>query len=174
MSVTIAAPSQRASIEAFIAERFRKVYGAQVSHFCAHLLGLRDAHGAWRAAAGYTPAATGALFLEQYLERPVEAMLSETVGERVPRERIVEVGNLAAVPPGFARSFVPEVGRHLVANEYRWVVFTATREVRNLLRRLCFKGYSLAPAARARLAGGGAAWGSYYAHEPRVIAGCIG
>jgi hypothetical protein len=173
MSVTIAPPAQRASIEAFIAERFRKVYGAQVSHFCAHLLGLRDAGGVWHAAAGYTPAATGALFLEQYLDRPVEAVLSEKVGEPVPRSRIVEVGNLAAVPPGFARSFVPELGRYLLAHEYRWVVFTATREVRNLLRRLCFEAYALAPASRARLPGGGAAWGSYYVHEPHVMAGCI-
>lgn len=173
MSVTIAPASQRASIEAFIAERFRKVYGAQVGHFCAHLLGLRDAAGAWRAAAGYTPAATGALFLEQYLDRPVEAVLSEAAGERVPRARIVEVGNLAALPPGFARSFVPELGRYLRAHDYRWVAFTATREVRNLLRRLCFKGYSLAPASPARLPGGGAAWGSYYTHQPQVMAGCI-
>jgi hypothetical protein len=174
MSVTIALPSQRASIEAFIAERFRRVYGANVSHFGAHLLGLRDAAGTWHAAAGYTPAASGALFLEQYLDRPVEAVLSEAVGEAIPRARIVEVGNLAAVPPGFARSFVPELGRHLRAHEYRWVVFTATREVRNLLRRLCFHAYKLAPASRARLPGGAAGWGSYYAHAPQVMAGCIG
>jgi hypothetical protein len=173
MSVAIALPSQRASIEAFIAERFRRVYGAQVSHFCAHLLGFRDAQGRWHAAAGYTPATAGALFLEQYLDQPVEDVLSRAAGERVPREHIVEVGNLAAVPPGFARSFVPELGRHLLAREYRWVVFTATREVRNLLRRLCFHAYKLAPASRMRLPGGASAWGSYYAHAPQVMAGCI-
>jgi hypothetical protein len=172
MSVTIALPSQRAEIEAFIAERFRKVYGAQVSHFCAHLLGLRDEAGSWHAAAGYTPAASGALFLEQYLDYPIEAALSERLGHDVPRARIVEVGNLAAVPPGFARSFVSELGRHLVALGYQWAVFTATRDVRNLLRRLCFDAQALAPASRARLAVG-ATWGSYYAREPHVMAGCI-
>lgn len=172
MSVTIALPSQRASIEAFIAERFRRVYGAQVSHFGTHLLGLRDEAGTWHAAAGYTPAAGGALFLEQYLDRPVEAVLSETVGEAIPRASIVEVGNLAAVPPGFARSFLPELGGHLRSCRYRWVVFTATREVRNLLRRLCFRSHALAPAAHARIAGA-ASWGSYYAHAPQVMAGRI-
>jgi hypothetical protein len=173
MSVAITLPSQRASIEAFIADRFHRVYGAQVSHFCAHLLGFRDADGTWRAAAGYTPAASGVLFLEQYLDRPVEDLLSEASGERVPRERIVEVGNLAAVPPGFARSFLPALRRHLAANDYRWAVFTATRDVRNILRRLCFKAYALAPATRASLGSGAAAWGSYYARDPRVMAGGI-
>jgi hypothetical protein len=167
------APSQRAAIERFIAERFRKVYGAQVSHFCAHLLGLRDATGTWHAAVGYTPAAASTLFLEQYLDRPVEDLLSQALGQPVTRGHIVEVGNLAAVPPGFARSFVPALGRFLVQHDYRWVVFTATREVRALLRRLCFKAYALAPAAPARLPDNGAAWGSYYAHKPSVMAGCI-
>ena len=66
------AAAQRPALERFIAERFRQAYGAQVSHFCAHLLGLRDAAGKWQAAAGYTPAASGALYLEHYLDRPVE------------------------------------------------------------------------------------------------------
>jgi hypothetical protein len=167
-------PLQRTAIERFIAERFRSVYGARVSHFCAHLLGLRDAAGSWHAAAGYTPAASGALFLEHYLERPVEDVLSEAVGQPVPRARIVEVGNLASVPPGFARSFVPALGRYLFERDYRWVVFTATREVRALLRRLCFKAYSLAPATPARLPDRGASWGSYYTHKPSVMAGRIG
>jgi hypothetical protein len=165
--------SQRAAIERFIAERFRKVYGARVSHFCAHLLGLCDAAGTWHAAAGYTPAASGALFLEQYLDRPVEDALSQAVGTPVARGHIVEVGNLAAVPPGFARSFVPALGRFLVQRDYRWAVFTATREVRAILRRLCFKAYALAPATPTRLPDHGAAWGSYYTHKPSVMAGCI-
>jgi len=40
MNVLIA--DARAEIERFITERFHKAYGAQVSHFCAHLLGARD------------------------------------------------------------------------------------------------------------------------------------
>lgn len=168
------AQSQRAAIERFIAERFRSVYGARVNHFCAHLLGLRDAAGRWHAAAGYTPAASGALFLEHYLERPIEDVLSEAVGQPVPRARIVEVGNLASVPPGFARSFVPALGRYLLERDYGWVVFTATREVRALLRRLCFKAYALALATPAHLPDRGVSWGSYYAHKPSVMAGRIG
>ena len=163
----------RSELERFIAERFRASYGAEVRHFCAHLLGARDETGAWRAAAGYTPAASRSLFLEQYLDRPVEAVLAGALGERVPRERIVEVGNLAAAPAGCGRRFLPALGRHLTALDYRWAVFTATRELRHLLERLAFPALELGPAARERLPDGGAAWGTYYAHQPSVMAGCI-
>jgi hypothetical protein len=164
-------PEARADVERFIAERFLHAYGARVVHYCAHLLGARDAAGAWKAAAGYTPAAAGALFLEQYLDRPVEAVLSSALAEPVARERIVEVGNLAAAGGGYC--FLPALGRHLASRGYRWAVFTATREVRDLLQRLSWPARVLAPAARERLADGGAAWGSYYAHEPSVMAGCL-
>jgi len=163
----------RAELERFIAERFRKTYGAQVSHFCAHLRGARDEAGALQAAAGYTPAGSGALFLEHYLDRPVEAALAAATGKKVPRGRIAEVGNLVASGAGSGRCFLPVFGRHLIDLDYRWVVFTATREVRNLLERLSFPAYVLARALPERLPDRGAAWGSYYAHDPSVMAGCL-
>ena len=161
----------RAELERFIAERFRATYGAQVSHFCAHLLGSRDEAGVLRAAAGYTPAGSGALYLENYLDRPVEAALAALTGEQVPRAGIVEVGNLVASGGGCGRQFLPLLGRHLIRREYRWVVFTATREVRALLERLSYPAYVLAPALPDRLPDRGTAWGSYYAHDPSVMAG---
>src|SRR5512134_2381976 len=66
----------RAQFEAFIAARFGRAYGARVTHFLPHLLGVRDGLGRWQAAAGYAAAAGGRLFLEQYLERPVEQALA--------------------------------------------------------------------------------------------------
>ena len=169
--MTVLLGNPRPDLERFIAERFRKVHGANITHFCANLLGLRDSEGTWRAAVGYTPAGSGQLFLEQYLDAPVEQVLLRATGCMVPRTRIVEVGNLAAVAPGFARSFMPAFGRHLVEHDYQWAVFTATRQVRNVLRRLCFKAHALVPATQARLSDGGATWGSYYANQPRVMAG---
>jgi len=167
------AHAQRAALEHFIAERFRKAYGAQVGHFCAHLLGLRDAAGAWQAAAGYTPAAAGALFLEHYLDRPVEVALSNTINRRVAREQIVEVGNLASAARGFGGRFLPALRGHLVERGFAWAVFTATREVRGILQHFAFDARALAPAAARCLPDGGAGWGSYYAHDPSVMAGCL-
>ena len=167
------APAQRAALEHFIAERFRNAYDARVSHFCVHLLGVRDAAGAWQAAAGYTPAAAGALFLEHYLDRPVELVLAGLLRRPVARAQIVEVGNLASAARGFGGRFLPALRRHLVERGFAWAVFTATREVRGILQHFAFDARALAPAAASRLPDGGAGWGTYYAHEPSVMAGCI-
>lgn len=171
---TLIAPAraaERAELERFIAERFREAYGACVSHFCEHLVGARAA-GDWQAAAGYTPAGSTRLFLEQYLDAPIEALLSRASARRVERDRIAEVGNLAAAP-GIVRSLIPAIGAYLHGLGYRWVVFTATRELHNAFRRLHLEPLVLAPAEASRLPDGGSAWGTYYAHAPRVMGGPI-
>jgi Thermostable hemolysin len=164
----------RDSCEDFIAARFQRAYGARVAHFSPHLLGIRDALARWRAASGYTPADGRTLFLEQYLDAPIEVELARCRGRPVARDSIVEVGNLAATSPGMARSLIPLLARHLDRLGYAWVVFTATRELRNTFARLGLRPLGLATADPARLADGGANWGSYYANDPIVMAGMIG
>jgi hypothetical protein len=164
---------QRASFEQFIAARFHRAYGARVAHFSPHLLGVRDALARWQAASGYTPADGHSLFLEQYLGRPIEDALVAELRRPVARESIVEVGNLAATSPGMARTLIPLLARHLHRLGYEWVVFTATRELRNSFRRLRLSPLRLARADPARLPGGGTNWGSYYLHDPVVMAGRI-
>jgi hypothetical protein len=163
-------PEQRALLERFIAERFSAAHGARIDHYCAHLVGLQDGRGGWQAAAGYTPAASGRLFLEHYLDQPAEEALGAAAGARVPRSAVAEIGNLAA-EHGMGRVLIPAVGRYLHRLGYRWVVFTATRELRNALRRLQLEPLRLGPALPARLPDGGAAWGSYYRHDPAVMGG---
>jgi hypothetical protein len=164
---------QRTSFEHFIAARFHRAYGARVAHFSPHLLGVRDALARWQASSGYTPAGGRPLFLEQYLDRPIQDSLAGGIGRPVAREGIVEVGNLAAVSAGMARTLIPLLARHLHRLGYEWVVFTATRELRNSFRRLGLNPLRLARADPARLPDGGASWGSYYEHDPLVMAGRI-
>lgn len=166
-------PAERAALERFIAERFSLVHGARIGHFCAQLVGIRDALGIWQAGAGYTAAASGPLFLEQYLDRPVEELLGRATRTSVARNHVAEVGNLAAAAPGMGRTLIPAIGRHLHRLGYRWVVFTATRELRNAFERLQLRPLMLAPALPGRLPDGGASWGSYYAHDPAVMGGRI-
>jgi tetratricopeptide (TPR) repeat protein len=71
--------TQRAALEGFIAARFQRAYGARLTHFLPHLLGLRDGAGEWQAAVGYADAAAGPLFLEQYLDAPVEELLEQAL-----------------------------------------------------------------------------------------------
>jgi len=163
----------RAAFEDFIAARFCRAYGARVTHFLPHLLGVSDGFAHWQAAAGYAAAGAQALFLEQYLDRPIEHVLSAALGRPIARPSIVEVGNLAAVSAGMARVLIPQLARHLHRLGYVWVVFTATRALRNSFFRLGLRPLPLTRADPARLADGGASWGTYYDQDPVVMAGKI-
>jgi len=164
---------QRAAFEKFIAARFDHAHGARVTHFLPQLLGVRDTLSRWKASSGYGAAIDGPLYLEQYLERPVEEALTAALGWPVHRVGIVEAGNLTAISPGMARTLIPLLARHLYRLGYRWVVFTATRELRNSFRKLGLEPLQLARADPARLRDGGASWGRYYQHDPLVMAGKI-
>lgn len=163
----------RAELESFIAHAFKESYGAEVSHFCNVLLGCRDGQGNWIAALGYTLAANGAAFLEQYLDAPIEAALGERVGHQVPRAEIVEVGNLASIHPGAARALIVSTTRLLHDLGLRWVAFTATVSLLNSFTRLRLQPQVLAAADPARLADAGRCWGSYYDTQPKVMFGDI-
>src|SRR5512134_1873805 len=139
----------RTPCEQFIGARFEQAHGARITQFSPYLLGVRDALDRWCAAAGYTPAAGRRLFLEQYLDAPVEQLLA---GRGVARASIVEVGHLAATTAGMGRALIPLLARHLHRLGYEWVVFTATRELRNSFRRLGLNPLRLARADPARLA----------------------
>jgi hypothetical protein len=164
---------ERRAFEDFIAQRFTRAYGARLTHFLPHLLGVMDGLGCWQAAAGYAAAGAQALFLEQYFDRPVEQALGAALGRPIARASIVEVGNLAAISAGMARALIPQLARHLHRMGYRWVAFTATRALRNSIHRLGLQPLPIAAADRTRLADRGMSWGSYYDQDPQVMAGKI-
>ncbi|WP_342116764.1 thermostable hemolysin [Pseudoduganella sp. OTU4001] len=165
--------ANRPELEAFIADSFRASYGAEVNHFSEVLLGARDKDGHWIAALGYTPAKLAPLFLEHYLDAPVEAAISAHARSPVDRASIVEVGNLAAHHPGAARSLIVSTTQLLNSLGLRWVVFTATVSLLNSFSRLHLQPHVLAPADPARLPDGGQRWGSYYDTQPKVMFGDI-
>lgn len=163
----------RAGLEAFIAAAFFKSYGAELSHFCATLLGCRGAHGQWIAALGYSLAADGPLFLEQYLDAPLEQEIGARAGQAVERSRIVEVGNLAAGHAGAARALIVSMTRLLHSHGLHWVAFTATASLLNSFTRLRLKPGVLAEADPRRLPDAGQRWGTYYNAQPQVMFGDI-
>jgi hypothetical protein len=161
----------REHVEAFIRSVFRARFGAEVRHFAPCLVSLQDPSGGISAAAGYRIAAESPLFLERYLVGPVESMLAPHE-PALERAHVVEVGHLASLKPGRGIFLMSLLGAHLAAQDCRWVVGTATKELRQLFDRLGVAPVALGTAHREMLGDEEAAhWGSYYDHRPEVLAG---
>jgi hypothetical protein len=161
----------RREVEAFIAEVYRQRYGAQLRSFLPHLLAYRDAAGALQAAVGLRYAREGRLFVEQYLDTEAQCEVARVQQVPVPRERLVEVGNFASRTPGHAREVIVRLTALLHHEGLRWVLFAATKQLRNTFDRLHLATVPLAPADPARLNAGENAWGCYYDAKPVVLLG---
>jgi hypothetical protein len=162
---------RRPDIEHFIHRVYAEHYGARPQGFAPFLVAL-EADGEILAAAGYRPA-TQPLFLERYLAAPVDAVLRRMTAHVPARERIVEVGHLAATRAGAGRLLMPLLGAHLAALGFEWVVSTATAELRNLFARIGLEPLVLGAADPVVLGPDVVQWGSYYTHCPLVVAGSI-
>lgn len=168
-----AADPRRAGLERFISASFSRRYGASIEHYAEVLIGVGSPDGGWVAAVGYTPAAARRLFLEQYLNEPIETLIGRITGQHVARQGVVEVGNLAAHSAGAARWLIAHMTMRLHRERYAWVAFTATQALLNSFARLGLASRVLAHADPHRLADHGARWGSYYAERPRVVVSAI-
>ncbi|MER1948545.1 thermostable hemolysin [Stutzerimonas stutzeri] len=164
---------RRVALEDFIRQRFAEHYGARVRHFMPCLLGLHGDNGQVQGAVGLRSAQRRPLFLERYLDEPIELAVALRSGRPVPREEIVEVGNLAAFGSASARLLIVALTDLLVAQGFRWVVFTGTPALLNSFQRLALEPLALAPADPARMGEDLADWGSYYASRPQLMAGEI-
>jgi len=164
---------QRNTYEAFIQERFRKAHGARIQQFMPELFGVSDARGTLCAVAGVRLAGAGPLFLERYLDEPIEPLLSGASGEPVARTAIVEVGNLAAADTGSARLSIIAITYLLAMGGLEWVAFTGSIGLVNSFHRLGLKPQTLCAADPLRLGEDRHDWGSYYQSQPKVHAGNI-
>ncbi|WP_192035604.1 thermostable hemolysin [Halomonas sp. YLGW01] len=164
---------QQAALERLIGERFASDHGARISHFLPRLAGLWQGECP-QAAVGAQSADVGTLFLETYLDRPIEALLDEAFGQPVSRDGIVEIGNLACARPGLYRPLILHLIEQLYDEGHAWLVFTATPAVRNGFRRLGLSASPLALADPACLPPASrAAWGRYYDLVPWVMGGSL-
>lgn len=159
----------RDEVEAFIRDVYRRHHDAHVRHFAPRLVALRDG-GRIVAAAGFR-FASEPLFLERYLDEPIDVVLGRRIGDAPPRRRIVEVGHLAGAASGAGRRLILLMGPHLAARDAQWVVGTLTQELRQLFVRMGVAPMALAIADPARLGAQAQDWGRYYGHAPTVLAG---
>ena len=164
---------ERPEVEAFIAEVYAERYGARLTAFLPRLLAFRDGAGVLQAAVGLRRGQEGRLFVEQYLELPAEASLRARLGHSVKRSELVEVGSFASRSPGDAREVIVLITDLLHRAGVRWVLFAATRQLRNAFDRLRLSTVVLAEARRDRLRDEPGQWGSYYEAQPQLLFGDI-
>lgn len=162
---------QQDEILQFVRQRFSEQHGARIQQLLPWQCVMRDESGAIQASAGMNPAAAGPLFLEHYLTLPVEQQLAARLQQPVARHEILEIGNLAA-SRGQGRWLVMALTAYLATQGYRYVVFTATDQVRALFHALALEPVWLERAERSAIPDPDL-WGAYYQHDPHVVAGDI-
>ncbi len=161
------------SIQDYIASCFAQKYGARVPGFMPRLFGLRDAEGEVRGAVGLRRG-DEALYLEQYLDLPIEQVIARRAGTACDRLHVSEVGHLCGSFAGVVRVLIDLVTQRLVEEDARWVTFTGTPRLRNAFARLGLAPVDVGPArAEALPCADRSAWGTYYAESPRVFIGSV-
>lgn len=162
----------RRRLEQCVTEHFASVYGAQISQFMPVLLGL-ESDSQIRAVVGLRPAGEGNLFLQQYLDEPIDRLIAHSSTMPASEQNIVEVGNLVSGSPGMARLLITALTHYLYTCGFQWVAFTGTPLLLNSFSRLTLSPVVLADADPSRLDHNVQEWGSYYATGPKVMAGYI-
>jgi hypothetical protein len=159
---------ERATAEAFVKAIFKDAYDARLTRFYPLLMSILWPDNRYAAIAGVRPAGAEKLFSEHYLDAPIEELLGE------PREKIVEIGNLAPASAGQARWLICTLTAFLGGAGFTHVVFTAVPRLYNAFRRM---GLPLQKQADARPESLPAdqvrEWGSYYNSRPAVYSGDI-
>ena len=165
--------AQREAFEQFIRQRFVEAHGARISSFMPDLFGLHDAEQQLSAVCGARLAVEQPLFLEQYLDAPVEQIIARLAERPVVRDEIVEVGNLASISAGSARMIIVIMTCLLAQRGLQWVVFTGAASLINSFHRLGLEPLRLCSADPSVLGEQRHDWGQYYAQRPQVFAGSI-
>jgi hypothetical protein len=171
--ITGDAHTRRPEVEQFICDIYKQSYDATIDVRYPTLMSIQDEQGTLLAAMGLRDAGRERLFLETYLDVPVEEAIFRATGEKVERSQIVEVGNLASLGSGAAQYLYLAFHAYAFELGYRYVVVTATTPLKTTFRRMKIETFHLVDADASRLIDGGVSWGSYYATEPQVITGNI-
>ena len=164
----------RNAVEAYLEAAYARTFDGRIRRHYPMLMSVENGDGAVKAAVGFRFAEAAPLFLEQYLDEPVQCALARLFRAPIARDQIAEIGNLAAENHAASSFLFLNLADHLLAARRTHAVATATRQLRRRFRRLGFVTQSLTRADPARLSCGGAEWGGYYARDPEVLAGAIG
>lgn len=167
VSIVPAFSKDREAVERFITDIYTKAYGAHIHVHYPVLMSVRDEAGQILAATGFRPAVNEPLFLEQYLDAPVEQVL------QTPRSQIVEIGNLASDGGGASLYLFAALAAYLNYKSFTQAVVTSTDFLERRFRQMGLQPKRQAKADPSLLLSDGENWGTYYDTEPHVISGSV-
>ncbi len=156
--------AQASHIARFIEQGYANRYQAEISVSMPLLLQLRFAG---KTAAIGIRRATEPLFLEHYLDAPIESYATAHIGE-INREQIVEYGSLFSNGRNLSTPLFMLSTLALVHQNVKALAFCATHKVASILERYGLKLIKLVKAEAKRLPNQGENWGSYYRTNPHV------
>lgn len=160
---------ERHALESFIRDKYRKVHQASVSTFSSTLF-AGYVGTEMQVVIGLEHLNKTQAFLEQYLDEPIERILGKLSATEVSRDKMVEIGNLAAVDMGKAKLMVAFLVFHLAQQQIGWAVCTGTTAVRYVLQQMGLHFQVLEKANPEVLGEAQRLWGSYYQQKPYVLA----
>lgn len=159
---------RRQPVEAHVRHVYDRAYGATIRSFPDTLIAEFDAAETVRSAAGLRFAKDG-FFSQCYLDKRLEDVLGRIAEEPVPRDRIIEVVNLASTGVCSSVHLIENIIEFGRRNGAEWAVFTITPRLHKLLRRINLPIVVLASAQRSRVPNP-EDWGRYYETLPVVAA----
>ena len=159
----------RPIVERFAHRAYNDTYGANIKSYSNEFLTLYSRDKGVLSCLGINDTSIKPLFLEQYLDGPVEVLLEKITGKRVNRESIVEVGTLAVTSQGMCRLMMSALAGLMAGRGKSYLVFTAVRTIRNTLRRLGVPFTIISKASKTKLTNSTNDWGRYYKSDPEVI-----
>jgi hypothetical protein len=172
-TLTEATGPERVEVERFIRQRYAEAFGSRIEAYMPRLFSLRASDGAIQGAFGLR-CAQRPLFLERYLDQPIDQIIGHRLGRMTKREHVVEVGHFSGSHAGTVRTMICLLTERLYQEGYEWVTFTGTTHLRNAFARMGLAPIDIQAADPNRLTDDErAAWGRYYDHAPRVLAGNI-
>lgn len=155
---------------ALVRRKFLSIHGALPNPCFSNMLDV--SHGdVPKAVLGYRRAGEERLFLERYLDEPVEHCLSRALGRTVARTVVIEIGSLAA-DNAFAMVSLWAMAANDLGGECEIAVATLTAPLRRMFKRMGVPLHVLAPAIIEQVADPDT-WGRYFDSDPMVCAGVI-
>lgn len=153
----------------FIQQQFKACFNAEVQDDTADLYRVTDANNDLVAAFGVRRDPE-TFFVRHYTGDVLNALTS-SMGPQVGPDNVMELNHLSAARPVVLCTLAPMIAHYFHAQGVRFMVCCATARMQAFFARKNLAPVKIAPATAVQLPEGQQnAWGTYYEHQPSVVA----